>query len=83
MEKNAWRGIQFGTLVLWGAGLYLWIEHNWWYLFVILAALHVIEAVTVGPKVGKEHDRSYLISFLTTLVFGFTWWVPLRNGIIE
>ena len=83
MNDTSWRAIQFGTVVLWGIGIYLWAGLNWPYLVIVLALLHIIEAMTVGPKVGKQHGRKQAISIAATLVLGFTWWLPLKKGITQ
>ena len=82
MNEKIWRFIQIGTVILWGITIYLWVALNFPYLFIILAALHIGEAVNIGPKVGTRHGYSTMSSVVLTLIFGFTWWLPVKKGII-
>lgn len=47
---------------------------------IILFALHLFETLTVGREVAKEHDIGALEWIANCLCFGFTWWLPIREG---
>ena len=47
---------------------------------ILLFALHLFETLTVGKKVAKEHGVGALEWIANCLCFGFTWWLPLREG---
>ena len=47
---------------------------------IILFALHLFETLTVGRKVAKEHGIGALEWIVNCLCFGFTWWLPIREG---
>ncbi len=68
-------------LVLWLASIILTILYMWWYLLVILFTIHILEAIFIGTKVGRENGRSTLYSFIMTTVYGFIWWLPIKKSI--
>ncbi len=47
-----------------------------------LLALHVSE-IPVARKAANGKDISAGSVILKTILFGFTWWLPLRKGIIR
>ena len=47
-----------------------------WYILAGVFAMHLVE-LPVGVKQGMLHHRTKQESLLMTLVFGFTWWLPL------
>ena len=47
---------------------------------VILFALHLFETLTVGRKVAREHGVGAAEWIANCLCFGFTWWLPIREG---
>ncbi len=47
---------------------------------VLLFATHLIETLTVGRKVAKEHHIGALERIGNCLCFGFTWWLPVKEG---
>ena len=50
----------------------------WWPLF-FLAALHFVEYFVIGKKTGDAAGMTVVVSFITCMLFGFTWWLPLRK----
>lgn len=46
----------------------------------VLAAMHLTEYVTVARKVGRDFGKGALETFVNCLAFGFTWWLPIKNG---
>ncbi len=47
---------------------------------ILLFALHLAETLTVGRRVAKEHHIGALAWIANCLCFGFTWWLPIREG---
>ena len=47
---------------------------------IALFALHLFETLTVGRKVVKAHGIPPLAWIANCLCFGFTWWLPIREG---
>lgn len=76
------------ALVLWGAviilGHYIFPEDrlNSLSLFLILLTIHILEIPT-AHKIGRKNNLSATRTIVKTLLFGFTWWVPLKKGIIN
>ncbi len=52
-----------------------------WGLFIGLAIIHAAE-LPISLKIGKESGFSNKTVVLNTLLFGFTWWLPVKRGII-
>lgn len=48
--------------------------------FVLLVLLHTGELIITLP-LGRQKGLSSTRTLLMTLLFGFTWWVPLKRGI--
>ena len=53
-----------------------------WSFFLALNALHVAES-PIGLKIGRAKDLSISRSLVKTWLFGFTWWLPVKNGILN
>jgi hypothetical protein len=67
------------TLVLWGIAIILWTGASFPYLFWLLLALHLVELLVTGFKTGREYGVSAGKSVLMCMLFGYTWWLPLRR----
>lgn len=57
-------------------------KKNWW-LFISVLALHTVEALTIGLKTSKKCNISKIKSVYYTLLFGFTWWLPIIKNWIK
>jgi hypothetical protein len=68
-------------LVLWVIAIVLLVTGIFPYLFWFLLALHFLELILVGYKVGREYGVNAANSILLCMVFGFTWWLPLQKQI--
>jgi len=81
-----WYGLQAGTLILYGVliggGNVLGLPWLGWGLYAALFVLHLFELKT-ALRVGREKGLSDLRIVLLNLIFGFTWWVPVKRGIIK
>lgn len=82
--KTFWSILRAGAVSLYLLGLALALFSRVPIIGVILVVaillLHIFELKTaflVGRNRGKN-DRTIL---LMDLLFGFTWWVPLKNGV--
>lgn len=70
-----------GCLGLYHVGLVSGIKKKKWFLFNLILILHFIEAVLIGIKTGFENGMNKLSSAVCTLLFGFTWWLPIKMGL--
>lgn len=85
-KRGFWRAMQVGALLLYGVilgGSYLIGQaRGGWILIGLLVLLHLTEmrtAMRIGAE--KKIDPGRILAM--NLLFGFTWWVPLRLGVIE
>ena len=46
---------------------------------IVLFALHLVETCTKGREVAKAKGVAPLEWIANCLLFGFTWWLPLRE----
>lgn len=67
------------TIIIWLAGAYLWIFKGFWYIVAGVFALHLIEVFVKGISVGTKAGKSKSYSIIMTLIFGFTWWLPIQK----
>ena len=67
------------VIIIWGIGIYLWIAKGFWYIAIGLFALHFIEVFIKGISVGTKAGKSKMQSTIMTLIFGFTWWLPIQK----
>ena len=54
----------------------------WWVVLLLWAVGHPLElmaALPVGKKAGLSLERTIVM----TLVFGITWWIPLKLGVFD
>ncbi len=65
------------VIVLWAIGAVLTIVGFPWITLGIVA-MHATELVTIGLKAGKRGGEGMLYSIAMCMMFGFTWWVPLK-----
>ena len=50
--------------------------------FVLLVVTHVLE-LPIAFAIGREKELKKGRIVFKTLIFGFTWWLPLRKGLID
>jgi len=77
MNRNKMRRIV--TLILWVILVVLTLVKGWWYPLAALFLLHLAEVFLVGIKTGKENATGPVKAVILTLIFGVTWWGPLRR----
>ena len=87
-NKSFWFFLQFGAIVLYAAsipfGYWLFPDSKLfaWCIFAGLVLLHTSEII-IARKIGNEKNISLLRVAVKTILFGFTWWLPLKKGIIK
>ena len=87
-SKGFWIFLQVGAIGLDIAaiafGYYLFPEGGIkaWGILLALNALHVAES-PIGLKIGKAKNLSVAHSLIKTWLFGFTWWLPVKKGILD
>jgi hypothetical protein len=67
------------TLILWFVAFILWISISFPYLFYLLITLHFVELILIGFRTGREYGVSTRKSILMCMLYGYTWWLPLRR----
>ena len=87
-SKGFWYLLMAGAISLWvvallAAILVPAISMVAWIVFIALAALHVLEFPLVSKKIADGKCISGRTAFIKTILFGFTWWLALKKGIIE
>lgn len=84
-RREFWLTINAFTLAihLAGAGLLLTgssLGHPLVLVWLVLVALHVLE-IPVSLKAVGPRPINVLVILGNTLLFGFTWWLPVRMGV--
>lgn len=81
-----WRVAQLLTILLYELLIFggyafgiLWLG---WALFGALILLHIVELKT-ALSIAKKHKVKTTRAILMTVFFGFTWWLPLKRGLIN
>lgn len=71
-------------LYLLGLGLWIFSSLPWIGagLVIGILMLHIFELKT-ALMVGREKNLSTTRIYLKNLVFGFTWWLPLKKGVFK
>lgn len=47
---------------------------------LILMAIHALEYLIIGKKVGDDNGIPAKVAIPNCLAFGFTWWLPIKQG---
>jgi hypothetical protein len=87
-SKGFWYFLMAGAIGLWVAVLLIAIlvpamSMIARIVFIALAALHILEFPLVSKKIADRKGISGSAAFIKTILFGFTWWLALKKGIIE
>jgi len=88
-SKSFWYFLMVFVIVLYvlllmlGRHLYPDEPFKSWLFFIGMLIVHIIEIPMVSLKIGKEKGVPVSIVVLKTILFGFTWWLPLKKGIIN
>ena len=87
-SKGFWYFMMFGSINLFIIGIvlgYVLFPGSMilsWIFFIGLLITHIAE-LPIGMKIGKEKKIPALTTAAKTILFGFTWWLPLKKGILE
>ena len=87
-SKTFYRIMRGSTLLIWLFLIVLVIvgENNLSLVagiaFVVLFFIHLAE-LPISLSIGREKNLGTGTVVIKTLVFGFTWWLPLRKGMIN
>ncbi len=91
MKNEAfWKFMMAGSVAGWGFALFglLFpfepgaVRTLWWVILLGWGILHPLELQFSLP-IGKEKGVALERTIANTLIFGFTWWLPLKLGAIE
>ena len=88
-NKMFWYFLMIGAIVLYGLSLalgrYLFPGDPLMsrIFFIGLVILHLVEIPAVSLKIGREKGLPTSLVVLKTLLYGFTWWLPLKKGNID
>jgi hypothetical protein len=86
MKKTFWYFLQLLALgLLLGAfpiGSLLDHPVAGWLVFAVVALLHISEILVTIP-LAKQRNFPIGTAVLKTLLFGFTWWIPFKQGIMN
>jgi len=86
--KFFWYSMMTGAIILWffsiGFGYYLFPDNILLSFtpFLFLVILHSIEIPLVIKLLREKKVKSSSIA-VKTFIFGFTWWLPFKKGIIN
>ncbi len=58
------------------------IKTIWLVILLIWAVIHPLE-IFISWNIGKSKNISFARTAIKTILFGFTWWLPLKMGVIE
>lgn len=87
-NKTFWIMLMTGSIGLWAlsvvGGQLLFPENplKAWGLFLVLIVIHASELPGTF-RLGRELGLSPQRMLIKTMLYGFTWWVPLKKGIFD
>ena len=88
-SKGFWYLMMIGSIVLYGLsialGRYLFPDSPFLsrIFFIGLLIVHILEIPVLSLKIGRSKQVPYSMIILKTILYGFTWWLPLKKGIID
>ena len=71
--------LQAGSISLYVTGIVLWIWKGFPYLFALILALHCSEYFITARKIAAKAGIAPGKAFLRCMLFGFTWWLPIKK----
>lgn len=85
-KRGFWRTLEVGAIFLYlviiGTSYFIQQPTSGWILIGLIAALHLSE-MRIALSIGKEKGLSLGRIITMQLLFGFTWWIPLKKGVIK
>jgi hypothetical protein len=86
MQKTFWTLQQaFAVFLIFGAvPLGYLFDHilAGWLAFLFVILLHLSELLVTIP-LARQRKLSIRVAILKTMLFGYTWWVPLKRGLLQ
>lgn len=88
-SKGFWYFLMFGSICLFAfciaLGYFLFPDSPFlkWIFFIGLLAFHIVEIPLSSMKIGRAKNIPAPTIAAKTILFGFTWWLPLKKGIID
>jgi len=90
MKKTFWILMMAGSIAGWAftvSGLIKPYQNEklrkiWKAIFCLWVFGHPLE-LAVSTGIGRKAGLTVMHSIIKTLAFGFTWWVPLKLGVIK
>jgi hypothetical protein len=83
-RKTTWICLMLCVAGIYLIGLYLLISPTTrlagLFLLIGVISLHLAE-LKIAIRIGREFNIPVSRIFIMDMVFGFTWWLPLKNGI--
>ena len=79
-KENFWLFFKISSILMWILLIWLWIGKDLWYIFVIMAFLHILEVVGKKHVIGVDAGDSKIKAILFTLIFGFGYWLPIQKN---
>ena len=87
-SKGFWYFLMVGAIALWVGviflGFVLFPDNTGAALLVpgALFLMHCVE-IPLSSKIGRERGLPMARVAIKTIIFGFTWWVPVWKGIFD
>lgn len=80
--SRAMVAVVWGILLIFGFIFPSQVSETVKILAFLLLAIHVME-VPISLKIGVERGTSKEVTITKTLIYGCTWWMPLKRGVID
>lgn len=85
-NKNFWRTGIVGACVLHAIGIYLYVTQGfanpWAELWAIIVIIHLFE-MPLAFVALRERKIPWGLTIISTMAFGFVWWLPTRRGVFH
>lgn len=65
--------------LLWAGAIAMGVAWGRWEILIAALAIHILEVPLAGMPVGRRAGYPRRRSIAMTMVFGVTWWGPLRR----
>ena len=89
-NQTLWKVLRAGSLAGWVfifIGAFFPFEMGglktfWWCIMLTWAIVHPLE-LPISLPIGRQEGLTPEWTFAMTLLFGFTWWLPLKRGVLN
>ncbi|MCP4760485.1 MAG: hypothetical protein GY870_01810 [archaeon] len=71
------RMTEFDMFLIWIVGIVL-AYFQFWYILVFVIIGAIIQFLLIMPQLKEENEISFK-SVVMSLLFGFSWWVPIKK----